>query len=62
MYFLCPGSEDEGWNEKRIAEVVAIFDASQRVMVEEFLRSIVDNATLPYWHPYARHGLKWWGA
>jgi hypothetical protein len=57
MYFLCPGNEDEGWDEKRIAEMVAIFDTTQRIVVEDFLRSIVDSAAL---HSYAKHGLKWW--
>jgi hypothetical protein len=47
MYFLCPGNEHEGRDEKRIAE---------------FLRSIVDSAALRSWHIHARHGLKWWSA
>ena len=61
MYFLCPGSEDEGWDEKRIADRVALFDPAQRSVIEDFLRLIVENDALPYWHPYAEHGLKWWG-
>jgi hypothetical protein len=54
MYFLC--------YEKRIAETVAIFDATQRTVVEDFLRSIVDIAALRSWHPDATRGLKWWRA
>jgi len=62
MYFLCPGSEDEGWDEKGIAEIVATFDAIQRIVVRDFLRSIADSAELSRWHPYANKGLKWWSA
>jgi hypothetical protein len=62
MYFVCPGSEDEGWDEKRIAELAAIFDPTQRDVVGDFLRSILDSAALTYWHPHAEHGLKWWSA
>ena len=30
MYFLCPGNEDEGWDEKGIAEMVSLFNVAQR--------------------------------
>src|SRR5580704_11372870 len=33
MYFVCPSSEDDGWDEKRIAELAAIFDPTQRNVV-----------------------------
>jgi hypothetical protein len=59
LYFLCPGNEDEGWDEKRIAETVSLFDATQRIVVGDFLRSILESDTVPYWHPYAEQGLKW---
>jgi hypothetical protein len=62
LYFLCPGSPDHGWNEKRIAGMVATFDAAQRNVVGELLRSILDCDAMPYWHPYAEYGLKWWCA
>ena len=62
MYFLCPGNEDEGWDEIGIARRVSLFDADQRSLVGDFLRSILENDALPYWHGCARHGLKWWCA
>src|SRR6267378_835539 len=36
LYFLCPGSPKEGWNQARIAEITATFDAAQRTVVGEF--------------------------
>jgi hypothetical protein len=60
LYFLCPGSPDEGWDEKGIAEMVAAFDANQRNVVGNLQRSIVDCDTMPFWRPFADHGLKWW--
>jgi hypothetical protein len=62
MYFLCPGSEDEGWDEKAAIERVALFDTAQKNLIGDFLRSILDRSALHYWHPYAEHGLRWWGA
>ena len=61
MYFLCPGNEDEGWDEKAIAGRVALFDPTQRSLIGDFLRLIVKNDELPNWHPYGHFGLKWWG-
>jgi hypothetical protein len=60
MYFLRPGSEDEGWDEKGLAELVGLFDVPQRSVIAEFLRLIAEDDTLPYWHPNAEYGLKWW--
>ncbi len=60
LYFLCPGSPDEGWDEKRIAKMIAAFDATQRDVVGDLLRSIVDCDAMPFWRPFAEHGLKWW--
>jgi len=60
MYFLSPGSEDEGWDEKSIADLVVLFDPAQRSIIGDFLRLIAGNDALKYWHPYAEHGLKWW--
>jgi hypothetical protein len=62
MYFLCPGSEDVGRDEKAILEMVGGFDNAQRTVVGDFLRAILDFDALPYWHPYAEWGLKWWCA
>jgi hypothetical protein len=60
MYFLCPGSEDEGWDEKSIAKHAALFDAHQRAAIRDFLHRIAEDEALPYWHPYVEYGLKWW--
>jgi hypothetical protein len=62
MYFLCPGHEDEGWDETSIAETVQLFDTAQRKVIGDFLRSIAESDTLGSWHAYAKHGLKWWSA
>jgi hypothetical protein len=62
VYFLTPGNPDEGWDEERIAERVKLFDAAQRRVVGDFLRSIVECNALRYCHAYAEHGLKWWCA
>ncbi len=60
LYFLCPGSEDEGWNEKRVAETVSIFSSSQRVVVCDFLRFVADCPEKEVWRRRAEFGLKWW--
>jgi len=46
--------------EKGIATTTSLFDKAQRSVVSEFLHSIVECDSLPNWHPYAKHGLKWW--
>lgn len=61
MYFLCPGNADEGWDEKSIAELVALFDAAQRSVIGDFLLMIAENDKLSYWHRDPNYGLKWWG-
>jgi len=60
MYFLCPGNEEEGWHDKALAELVSLFDADQRAIIREFLRSIAENVALRSWRSCAEHGLKWW--
>lgn len=62
LYFLCPGNEDEGWDQKSLAERVALFDSAQKRIIEDFLRAISRDDALSSWHPYAESGLKWWGA
>jgi len=62
MYFLCPGDEEEGWRETRIAALVALFDGAQRSIIADFLKIIAENETLKSWRPYAEFGLKWWAA
>ena len=60
MYFLCPGNEDAGWDEEKIAGLVGVFDTAQKDVVGDFLRSIMEREELRYWHPYVEQGLKWW--
>jgi hypothetical protein len=62
MYFLGPGDEDEGWDEKAAAELVALFDTAQKNLIGDFLRSIVERDALHCCHPYAEQGLRWWCA
>src|SRR5579863_3716268 len=38
LYFLCPGDEDDGWDEVGIAERVGFFNSGQREAVADFLR------------------------
>ncbi|MBN8733464.1 MAG: hypothetical protein J0L64_23215 [Acidobacteria bacterium] len=62
MYFLCPGNQHDGWREKDIEELVRLFNPAQRSVVCGFLRPILENEKLRYWHAFARFGLTWWGA
>ena len=48
LYFLCPGNEDEGWNEQRIAEMVGLFNSRQRGAVADLLRFVVNLDDRPY--------------
>jgi hypothetical protein len=60
LYFLCPGNEDEGWNEKSIAERVGFFNSGQRDAVADLLRFIVNWAEGRDWKRRAEFGLSWW--
>jgi hypothetical protein len=60
LYFLCPGNEHDGWNEERIAEIVALFDSAQRRVVEQFLQAILNDQKMRGFHPHAEHGLRFW--
>ncbi|QOY91527.1 DUF6714 family protein [Paludibaculum fermentans] len=60
MYFLCPGSEDEGWDEKSIGETVGLFHSSQRAAVADFLRFVADWTEGQDWKERAEFGLSWW--
>jgi hypothetical protein len=62
LYFLSPGSEDDGWNENAIAKRVGLFNDAQKTLIAEFLQDIALNKELAIYHPYAEHGLKWWDA
>jgi hypothetical protein len=43
LYFLCPGDEEDGWDEKSIAENVSLFNSGQRDAVADFLRFVVNS-------------------
>ena len=60
LYFLCPGDEDDGWDEKSIAEMVGLFNARQRDAVADFLRFVENRAEGRDWRRRAEFGLSWW--
>jgi hypothetical protein len=60
LYFLCPGNEEDGWDERGISELTALFDRAQKGVIEALLRAVVAEDTLEFWHPYANFGLTWW--
>lgn len=62
LYFLCPGSEDEGWDNESLVQRAALFDPAQKQLVAELLRAILSDPSLEVWQPCARFGLTWWGA
>lgn len=51
MYFLCPGNSDDGWDAKRISDLMSLFDSAQKSLIADFLRSFVDYGALPDWRP-----------
>ena len=53
LYSLCPGDEDDGWDEVRIAETVGLFNSGQRHAVADFLRFVVN------WAEGHRKGWDW---
>jgi len=60
LYFLCPGDEDDGWDERRIAEAVGFFNSGQRDAVADFLHFVVNWAEGGDWKKRAEFGLNWW--
>ena len=60
LYFLCPGSEDEGWDQQMVAETVSRFNSSQRAVVCDFLHFVADHHEKESWHKRAGFGLKRW--
>jgi hypothetical protein len=60
VYFLCPGSSGEYWDDERLAELVKPFDIGQRILVGDFLRAILERVDLSSYHDYAEFGLKYW--
>ena len=60
VYFLCPGSSGEYWDDERLAERVKRFDTGQRILVGDFLQAILERSDLGSYHDYAEFGLKYW--
>jgi len=60
MYFLCPGDEEDGWDDECIRWRVGLFNSAQRSVIADFLRSIADCDELSGWHAWAEYGLRWW--
>jgi hypothetical protein len=62
LYFLCPGNEDDGWNEKSIAETAGLFTSGQRDAVADLLRFVVNRTEPIGWDlkRRAEFGLNWW--
>jgi hypothetical protein len=57
-YFLCPGNDEDGCDEKRTTSLVSLFDPAQRSVVEDFLAAILKNDALRRWHAYAKAGFE----
>ena len=62
VYFLCPGTSGEHWDDERLSEIVEPFDITQRTVVGDFLRAILERTDLSSYHDYAEFGLKRWRA
>jgi hypothetical protein len=60
LYFLCPGNEDDGWDEQVIATRIGPFNSAQRDAVADFLRFVVDRADAGDWKQRAEFGLSRW--
>jgi hypothetical protein len=60
LYFLCPGNEDDAWNEKSLSERIGLFNSGQRDAVADFLRFVVSSAEGRDWKRLAEFGLSWW--
>ena len=62
VYFLCPGTSGEYWDDERLAKIVEPFDTTQRTLVGDFLRAILERTDLSSYHKYADFGLRRWHA
>ena len=60
MYFVCPGNEEEGWDEERVAGLVSLFDLEQRKAIADYMRAIVGRSDLRHWHANTEFGLRCW--
>jgi hypothetical protein len=62
VYFLCPGTSGEHWDDEELAKKVEPFGHTQRILVGDFLRAILERNDLSSYHEYAEFGLKRWRA
>ncbi len=62
VYFLCPGTSAEYWDDESLSKRVEPFDVTQRILVGEFLSAILERNDLSTYHDYAAFGLKRWRA
>ena len=62
VYFLCPGTSGEYWDDESLSKLVEPFDVTQRILVGDFLRAILERNDLSSYHDYAEFGLKRWRA
>ncbi len=62
VYFRCPGTSGEHWDDERLAKLVEPFDIAQRLLVGDFLRAILERSDLDSYHDYAEFGLTRWRA
>jgi len=62
VYFLCPGTSGEYWDEERLSKLVEPFDITQRALVGDFLRAILERNDLSSYYDYAQFGLNRWRA
>jgi hypothetical protein len=60
IYFLCPGNEEDGWDEERIAHLAGLFDSGQRDAVADLLRYVLKGVDKGDWEQRAEFGLRWW--
>ena len=60
LYFLCPGNEDDGWDEQRFADLIRLFNSAQRAAVADFLRFVVNWVDYGDWKGRAEFGLTRW--
>jgi len=60
VYFLCPGTSGEYWDDERLSKIVEPFDTTQRILVGDFLGAILERDGLSSYHDYAEFGLKRW--
>jgi hypothetical protein len=60
VYFLCPGSEDEGWDDEKRESIASLFSPTQRELIGRFLSTVLEDKEFDWFHGYIRHALKSW--